>query len=114
MPIGGNALAVLNLEARVGVRRNFQVVPFYDGGNVFRSVKDIFRRSPKTGVDPNIQARWTHTVGLGIRIKTPFGPVAVDYGFLLNPPEFILNAQRPEEVYRLKRSQIHFRFGQSF
>lgn len=116
VPVGGNALAVVNLEARVGLNKNLQVVPFYDGGNVFRSVRDIFRRDPQPGVNPNLQAKWTHTVGLGLRFKTPFGPVAVDYGFLLNPPEFILNAQNPSapEIFRLKRSQLHFRFGQSF
>jgi outer membrane protein insertion porin family len=116
VPIGGNALAVVNLEARIAAAKGFQVVPFYDGGNVFRSVKDIFRKQPETGVDPNLQAKWTHSVGLGIRFKTPFGPIAVDYAFMLNPPEFILNLQNPAtpEIFRLKRSQIHFRFGQTF
>lgn len=116
VPIGGNALAVVNLEARIAATRGFQVVPFYDGGNVFRSVKDIFRKEPQEGVDPNLQAKWTHTVGLGLRFKTPFGPIAVDYGFLLNPPEFLLNPQNSAtpEIFRYKRSQIHFRFGQTF
>ncbi|MBA2502180.1 MAG: BamA/TamA family outer membrane protein, partial [Pyrinomonadaceae bacterium] len=31
VPVGGNALAVVNLEARVTVRKNVQAVPFYDG-----------------------------------------------------------------------------------
>ena len=31
VPIGGNAMAVLNLEARVALTRNIQAVPFYDG-----------------------------------------------------------------------------------
>src|SRR5207302_978553 len=30
VPVGGNALAVLNLQARVPLTREFQVVPFYD------------------------------------------------------------------------------------
>jgi hypothetical protein len=31
-------MVVTNLEARVPVTPDIQVVPFYDGGNVFRSV----------------------------------------------------------------------------
>ena len=44
VPIGGNAFAVVNLEARVSVTKNVQLVPFYDGGNVFPRVGDIFGR----------------------------------------------------------------------
>ncbi|HVG38098.1 MAG TPA: POTRA domain-containing protein [Pyrinomonadaceae bacterium] len=115
VPIGGNALAVLNGEARIPVTKTFQVVPFYDGGNVFRRVKDIFRSAVEPGEDPNLHARWTHTVGLGLRVRTPFGALGVDYGFLLNPPEFTLTEQQggPATI-RLKRAQFHLRFGQSF
>ncbi|MCV4932874.1 BamA/TamA family outer membrane protein, partial [Escherichia coli] len=42
VPFGGNGLAVVNLEARIPAGENLRVVPFYDGGNVFRSIKDIF------------------------------------------------------------------------
>ena len=35
-------MVVMNLEARVPVTPDMQVVPFYDGGNVFRSIEDIF------------------------------------------------------------------------
>ena len=112
VPVGGNALAVVNTEARVPLTRTFQVVPFYDGGNVFRHVGDIFGRELKPGDDPNLRAQWTHTVGLGIRIRTPFGPLAVDYGYLLNPPEFVLPNNGGNIIP--PRGQIHFRFGQSF
>ena len=44
VPVGGNALALVNLEARVPITRSVQVVPFYDGGNVFRRVGDLFGR----------------------------------------------------------------------
>jgi outer membrane protein insertion porin family len=116
VPIGGNALAVVNLEARTGITKAFQIVPFYDGGNVFRSVGDIFGRDLKPGEDPNLLVRWTHTVGLGIRIKTPIGgALAIDYGYLLNPPEFTLDPAAPvQQIIRLKTSQLHFRFTQTF
>jgi outer membrane protein insertion porin family len=115
VPIGGNALAVVNLEARVPLVKGFQAVPFYDGGNVFRRVGDIFGRDVQPGEDPNARARWTHTVGLGLRFKTPFGPLSVDYGFLLNPPTFVLRqADGTDAQIRLRRTQFHFRFGQTF
>lgn len=121
VPIGGNAMVVLNLEARVPVTPDFQAVPFYDGGNVFRRVSDIFGRSkPDPNLDPlaavNLRAHWTHTVGLGFRIKTPIGSsLAIDYGFLLNPPEFLIPQRGgPPAVIRLQRGHIHFRFTQTF
>jgi outer membrane protein insertion porin family len=123
VPIGGNAEAIANLEARVQLTKLFQVVPFYDGGNVFRHAGDIFRKGGRPN-DPNLtdiervnlRAQWTHTVGLGFRIKTPIGgSLAIDYGFLLNPPEFLL-PQRMDgpATIRPKSSQIHFRFTQTF
>jgi outer membrane protein insertion porin family len=118
VPIGGNALAVVNFEARIPLTRSFQVVPFYDGGNVYWRASDIFRRGPRPNetLDQfNLRARWTNTVGLGLRIKTPFGPLAVDYGFLLRPPEFLIpQAVGGPATIRLNRGQIHIRFGEAF
>jgi len=115
VPIGGNALAVVNLEARVGATRNLQVVPFYDGGNVFERVSDLFGKGDRAGRDPNLEAKWTHTVGLGLRLKTPIGSLGVDYGYLLNPPRFLIPQQSgPPAVFTPARGRIHFRFGQTF
>ncbi|MGH9943583.1 MAG: POTRA domain-containing protein [Pyrinomonadaceae bacterium] len=118
VPIGGNALAVVNLEARVPVARSVQLVPFYDGGNVFRRVGDIFGggREPSGDLNArNLRAQWTHTVGLGLRVSTPLGPLSVDYGFLLNPPQFELpQAGGDPAIIRPRRGQLHFRFGQTF
>jgi outer membrane protein insertion porin family len=135
VPVGGNALAIVNLEARVPVTKSLQAVPFYDGGNVFRRVGDLFGRHDNTVVAPgdvvgainaaNLRAHWTNTVGLGFRIQTPFGgALAIDYGFLLNPPEFLVPQRGPSNlpddftgtpaIYRLKRTQVHFRFTQTF
>ncbi len=119
VPLGGNALAIVNLEARVPLTKAFQVVPFYDGGNVFRRIGDIFGRDTQPGgntTTANLRARWTNTVGLGIRIKTPIGgALSVDYGFLLDPPEFLIpQSDASIAIFRLKRGQLHFRFTQSF
>ena len=132
VPVGGNALAVVNLEARVPLTRSVQVVPFYDGGNVFRRVGDLFGKEDTTPVPPgdilaainkaNLRAHWTNTVGLGFRVQTPFGgALAVDYGFLLNPPEFLIPQRGPTSlfdgtpaIFRLHRGNLHFRITQTF
>ena len=121
---------IVNLEARIPLTKALQLVPFYDGGNVFRRVGDLFGKDDPTPVPPgdilaaikaaNLRSHWSNTVGLGFRIQTPIGgALAVDYGFLLNPPEFLIPQQGPlfvgtPAVYRLSRSQIHFRFTQTF
>ena len=131
VPVGGNALAVLNLEARVPITRSVQVVPFYDGGNVFRRVGDLFGKDDPQPVPPgdilaainaaNLRAHWTNTVGLGFRWQTPFGgALAVDYGFLLKPPEFLIPQRGPNgfdgqpAIFRLHRGNLHFRITQTF
>ena len=119
VPFGGNALAVVNLEARVPLTDWLRAVPFYDGGNVFRSAKDIFSSPdiPESEVfRRNLNAKWTHTVGLGLRVKTPVGgEMGVDYGFLLNPPSFVIPQQiGPPAFYNLPKGQLHFRFSQAF
>jgi outer membrane protein insertion porin family len=119
VPFGGNALAVVNLEARVPLSASIRAVPFYDGGNVFRRVGDLFNPPNDTPGDEfrhNLRALWTHTVGLGLRIKTPIGgEFGIDYGFLLNPPRFLIpQPSGPDAVYQLRKSQIHFRFSQAF
>ncbi|MEP6741867.1 MAG: POTRA domain-containing protein [bacterium] len=134
VPVGGNALAIVNLEARIPISKALQAVPFYDGGNVFRRIGDLFHKHDNSpppadllaAIDAaNLRAHWTNTVGLGFRIQTPFGgALAVDYGYLMNPPEFLIPQRGPSgnlddftgtpAVYRLKRTQIHFRFTQTF
>ncbi len=118
VPVGGNALAIVNLEARIPLTKAFQVVPFYDGGNVFRRVNQIFGGSAPVGdtTVANLFVKWTSTPGFGVRIKTPIGgALSVDYGYLLNPPEFqIPQGDGSIAIYRLKHGQVHFRFTQSF
>jgi outer membrane protein assembly factor BamA len=119
IPFGGNALAVVNLEARIPLTNLVRAVPFYDGGNVFKSAKDIFNPAdsdPNNVNAANLRAVWTHTLGLGLRIKTPVGgEFAIDYGYLLNPPRFLIpQVNAPNAIYQLPQSQVHFRFSQAF
>ena len=119
VPFGGNALAIVNLEARIPLNDFVRAVPFYDGGNVFRRVGDIFKPpvvDPNDVFRSNLRAVWTHTVGLGLRLKAPIGgEVGIDYGFLLNPPQFLIpQANGTNSVFNVKKGQLHFRFSQAF
>jgi outer membrane protein assembly complex protein YaeT len=99
VPLGGDALVIFNFELRYPLTENLRLVPFYDLGNVFNRVKNISF------------AGMTHTVGLGLRVKTPLGPVGVDYGRLLDPPSFRTAAG---EILRQPQWAFHIRFGPAF
>jgi|WetSurMetagenome_2_1015567.scaffolds.fasta_scaffold05872_2 outer membrane protein insertion porin family len=68
-PVGGNGLVVGSVEIRAPIFRFIHFAGFYDTGNVFRTVRDI-----------NLSG-FSHTLGGGLRIKTPFGPLRADYGY---------------------------------
>jgi outer membrane protein insertion porin family len=75
-PLGGNALLIGSLELRRPILSFVHLAGFYDAGNVFPTLSDI------------VFSDFSHTVGTGLRIKTPFGPLRIDYGYNLNlPPE---------------------------
>ncbi len=99
VPLGGDALAVFNFELRYPLTSRLRFTPFYDLGNVFRRVSD-FRFGDMT-----------NTIGLGLRINTPLGPLGVDYGYLIDPPAF---ATSSGAILRQPRGTFHIRFGQTF
>ncbi|MDE5878430.1 MAG: BamA/TamA family outer membrane protein, partial [Desulfovibrio sp.] len=65
-PLGGRSYQVVNLEARFMVAENVGIVPFLDGGMVY---KDEF---------PHIIGDMDWGTGLGFRYYTPIGPVRLD------------------------------------
>jgi len=97
--LGGDALAIFNFELRYPLTKRLRLVPFYDLGNVFRRAGEISFGG------------MTNTLGLGLRVITPVGPVGIDYGYLLDPPLFVTASGG---VIRLRRGVIHIRFGQTF
>lgn len=102
-PRGGNALVIFNAELRRSVYRQLALVGFYDGGNVFLTASRINFRD------------LTHTIGIGLRVKTPLGPLRVDFGYLVSDP-LTGAALSPAALagIRLPRTQVHFSFGQAF
>jgi len=74
VPVGGNMLAIFNSEARfpIPLKSGLGGVLFYDGGNVYSAINAR-----------QFANEFTHTVGFGIRYKTPVGPIRIDIGHRL-------------------------------
>lgn len=73
-PIGGEAMFVANAEATYPIFKNFKIAVFYDIGNVWENSEDA-----------NIKGDdFKSGTGVGIRVKTPIGPVKVDMGYPLD------------------------------
>lgn len=71
-PIGGKSLLLGTAEYTVPLVKVLKAAVFYDVGNVWPTVSELGFNDLKS------------SVGLGVRIKTPLGPVKLDYGFPLN------------------------------
>ncbi len=98
-PLGGNALFFNNVELRFPLLgENIQGVFFHDMGNVFSTIKDIsFRFHQKNLQDFNYTV---HAAGLGIRYRTPVGPVRADLAYSINPPAYEGFSGTPQELLR--------------
>lgn len=71
-PIGGEAMFVGNIEYTFPLIDFIKLAAFYDIGNVWAEIEDFGSGELKSGT------------GLGLRVKTPIGPISLDYGFPLN------------------------------
>jgi outer membrane protein insertion porin family len=71
-PLGGESLLVGNIEYNYPVFNFIKLASFYDAGNVWSKMGKIASGGFKSGI------------GFGVRIKTPIGPVMLDYGIPLN------------------------------
>jgi outer membrane protein insertion porin family len=105
-PLGGSALFINNLELRFPptplpyVKDNVSFSLFEDAGNVFSDgtsmLDSLLRWRQKNPQDCLQEATAnqcdfsyvSHAVGIGVRYKTPIGPVRFDFGYNLNPPAF--------------------------
>jgi outer membrane protein insertion porin family len=87
-PLGGNALFFNNVEVRFPLLgQDIQGVLFHDMGNVFSTLSNMslrYRQRNLQDFDYTV-----HDVGLGIRYRTPVGPIRIDLAYGLNPPSFL-------------------------
>jgi len=70
--IGGEAILLGSLEYTVPLMDIIKAAAFFDTGNVWSKVKNYGQGGVKSGFGP------------GLRVKTPIGPINLDYGFPLN------------------------------
>ncbi len=70
--IGGETILVGNIEYTVPIIDIIKGAVFYDVGNVWSKAKDYASGGLKSGT------------GVGLRVKTPIGPINLDYGIPLN------------------------------
>jgi outer membrane protein insertion porin family/translocation and assembly module TamA len=93
-PIGGLTLVEGNLDWRfpLPVWKSLEGVLFFDWGNVYEDSYHL------------LWDELRYTAGAGFRYKTPVGPVRLDVGYQLNPPD--------QDFFN--RFQFHFSIGQAF
>jgi outer membrane protein insertion porin family len=105
-PLGGSAMFLNSFELRFPpptlpyVQDNLSFAIFHDAGNVFADGKDEVnsllrwrQRNPAVCLQPTtaVQCNYNYVsqaIGVGVRYKTPVGPVRFDFGYNLNPPAF--------------------------
>ncbi len=106
-PVGGTAAFVNTLELRMPaptlplVGNSVYFVLFHDMGNVFQNASQMFPsflrfNQPNRATCSNVSGSigtcdfnyFSHDVGVGVRYKTPVGPVRLDFSYNLNPPVY--------------------------
>ena len=130
-PLGGRALLFNTVELRFPLfGDNFGGVLFHDIGNVYTKFSAIslrFRQRDLQDFDYAVQS-----AGIGLRYRTPVGPIRVDLALSPDPPRFygfrgtidqlIVNCKNPVTgqtgcatlPQRMNVFQFHFSLGQPF
>jgi len=106
---GGEVLLLASVEARFPLFWILRGAVFMDAGNVWERPQDITLQRLFTVVGPGAgYSDMRYSVGGGIRIGTPVGPIRFDYGWKLR-------RSKPEERdLSATRGTFHFSLGQAF
>jgi outer membrane protein assembly complex protein YaeT len=101
---GGRMLVLTNVEVRFPIFWRLSGAVFFDGGNVWTNPSDMRMsqfslRGGRVG-----DADYRYSYGGGLRLRTPVGPIRVDYGRKLR-----LSAYDEGD-----KGQFHFSLGQAF
>jgi outer membrane protein insertion porin family len=71
-PLGGESMLIGNAEYTYPIFDFLRVAGFFDSGNVWKKMDDVGSGGFKS------------SFGLGLRLRTPIGPINLDYGIPLN------------------------------
>lgn len=145
-PVGGSGEFVNSSELRSPapelpyLGQSLSFVLFHDMGNVFQDSSQVWRaalrdKQPHSGTCRNFNKVYTayntsstcdfndfaHALGLGLRYRTPIGPVRADFSYTLNPPIFPVlydyatesNAASPH-LGQSTHFNVFFSIGQTF
>lgn len=121
-PIGGKALLINSVELRFPlVGDNLSAVLYHDSGNVYSRLNKLsLRWSQKDLSDFDYMV---HTLGIGVRYRTPVGPIRFDIGYSPNSPQFNgFQGTREDLLFgrgvltnqRVNQIQFHLSLGQAF
>ncbi len=146
-PVGGTALFVNNMELRFPqmslpwLGQGFAFAIFHDMGNVFTAPHDMLKGLMRwhqpdpqqclSGGTLNSQCETyfnnsgydytSQAVGVGVRYKTPIGPLRFDFGYNLNPTRYFqtfipdaFTGISAVETQRLRHFNVFFSIGQPF
>jgi outer membrane protein assembly complex protein YaeT len=105
-PVGGSGLFLNNVELRFPptslpfFQDNISFAIFEDAGNIFTGGRSMLnnllrwrQKDPQLCLQESTAKQCdysyiSHALGVGVRYKTPIGPVRFDFGYNLNPPAF--------------------------
>ena len=121
-PVGGKALLINSLEMRFPlVGDNLSGVLYHDAGNVYTQLSKVTLRSTQRGVTDFDYM--VHSIGIGVRYRTPVGPIRFDIGYSPNSPRFngfqgtredLLFGRGQLTNQRVNQIQFHLSLGQAF
>lgn len=130
-PVGGNALFLNIFELRTPsvalpfLESGVSAVLFHDMGNVYTSVEEMVKGLGRASQRNITRCRdlssagqcdftyTSHSIGAGLRYKTPIGPVRFDLGYNLNPTRYAIRNGVP--AFRTtSRINFFFSIGQTF
>lgn len=121
-PLGGTALLFHSTEFRFPLAgENIGGVLFHDMGNTYATIRDVSFRFRQRDIQDF--SYMVHALGMGIRYRTPVGPIRVDFSFSPNSPRFrgfqgtrdqLLAGQGTLTDQRISQFQFHFSLGQTF
>lgn len=129
-PIGGQGLFVNNLELRTPpvvlpkIPDGVGFVFFHDMGNVYSTANDILSGitrlhqpsiapcAPPTSTTPCNFSYNSQAAGVGVRYKTPIGPVRFDLAYNFNPTRYPI--REDDTTSSLRHINFFFSIGQTF